>query len=58
MLSHHDAALNHLKPTLDEALPHRPYAYVTPLEASAGDLPAKDLDLGIPDHGPGRVEFG
>jgi hypothetical protein len=41
-ISHHDATLNHLKPTLSKALPHWPHASVTPLEASAGELLSGD----------------
>lgn len=45
VLSHYDAALNHLKPTLDETLPHRPHAFVTPLEASNDDLPSGEVHV-------------
>jgi hypothetical protein len=41
-ISHHDADLNHFKHTLGEALLHRPHAFVTPLEAPAGELLSDD----------------
>ncbi|CAN6253585.1 unnamed protein product [Urochloa humidicola] len=38
VMSRHNNLLIHFKPSHSEALPHRPHASVTPLEASAGDL--------------------